>query len=290
MSLRVKYIRYQFGKNDAKRDAGLTTPAGVVRFDDLSYGPDAKWNRLDLYRPVGAEGKLPVIVSVHGGGWVYGDKELYQYYCMSLVKHGFAVVNFSYRLAPEHKFPAQIEDTDAVFRWVLEHADAYSLDTGHVFGVGDSAGAHLLALYTCACLDPAFASELSIRPPESFLPAALALNCGLYHVDWADKSSRGLAGELLSGRVTPEALKRISVLEHVREGFPPCLVMTCAGDFLEQAAPPLVERLKSLGVPVDYRYYGDSEHQLGHVFHCNMYLEEAAQCNRDECEYFRSFC
>lgn len=290
MSIRVKWIRHQFAKNDAKRDAGLTTPPDVERFDDLAYGPDKKWNKLDLYRPKGAEGKLPVIVSVHGGGWVYGDKELYQYYCMSLVKHGFAVVNFSYRLAPENKFPAQLEDVDGAIRWVLAHGDEYGLDTGHVFGVGDSAGAHLLALYTCACLDPAFAAEIPVCPPGGFLPTALALNCGMYHIAWEDSSSRGLAGELLPGKVTPEALRKISVLEHVGEGFPPSFVMTCAGDFLEQAAPPLTERLRALGVPVEYRYYGDSEHPLGHVFHCNMYLEEAGRCNKDECDFFRSFC
>lgn len=92
ISPRVLYIRHTFKRNDAKRDAGLVTPEYVRRFDDLSYGPDPKWNRLDVYRPRDAEGKLPVIVSVHGGGWVYGDKELYQHYCMSLVRHGFALL------------------------------------------------------------------------------------------------------------------------------------------------------------------------------------------------------
>lgn len=55
---------------------------------------------------------IPVIVSVHGGGWGYGDKERYQYYCMSLAQQGFAVVNFSYRLASKYKFPAPLEDTN----------------------------------------------------------------------------------------------------------------------------------------------------------------------------------
>ena len=63
-----------------------------------------KWQKLDVYRQKDATGKLPVIVSVHGGGWVYGDKERYQFYCMDLAERGFAVVNFSYRLAPEYKF------------------------------------------------------------------------------------------------------------------------------------------------------------------------------------------
>lgn len=86
--------------DDAKRDAGLTTPEDVRRFDNIRYGEHDR-HLLDVYRPKDADGKLP-IVSIHGGGWVYGDKELMQFYCMSLAEHGFAMVNFSYRIAPEY--------------------------------------------------------------------------------------------------------------------------------------------------------------------------------------------
>lgn len=120
--------------------AGLTTPEGIERFDDLCYGENAKWNRLDIYRPRGRKENLPVIASVHGGGWVYGDKEN-QYYCMSLAEQGYAVVNFSYRLAPKFKFPAPLEDTKAVFHWMMRNAEPYGLDTTRAFGVGDSGGA-----------------------------------------------------------------------------------------------------------------------------------------------------
>lgn len=93
---------------------------------------------------------LPAIVSVHGG-WVYGSKEVYQFYCMSLARRGFAVVNFSYRLAPKHKFPAPLEDANAVFHWVLAHAGEYGFDPERIFAVGDSAGANILRLYSAAC-------------------------------------------------------------------------------------------------------------------------------------------
>lgn len=64
--------------------------------------------------------------------------------------------------------------------------------------------------------------------------------------------------------------------------------MTGEGDFLAGQAPLLVNNLKSLGVEVDYRYYGDKDHVIGHVFHCNIRLPEAAACNSDECEFLRS--
>ena len=91
-------IRVQFGEMDRKRDEGLTTPSDILRFNDISYGSDFVWNKLDVYYKKGTSENLPVIVSVHGGGWVYGDKDVYQYYTMHLAQMGFTVVNFSYRL------------------------------------------------------------------------------------------------------------------------------------------------------------------------------------------------
>ena len=118
-------IRREFKKGDDIRDAGLTAPDDVIRYKDIAYGKDSAMQVLDVYRPKDTEGNLPVIVSVHGGGWVYGDKELYQYYCMSIAQRGFALVNFTYRLAPEYQFPAPMEDTNSVFAWILDNKDKY---------------------------------------------------------------------------------------------------------------------------------------------------------------------
>lgn len=79
-------VREMFAAGDTVRDAGLTTPEDVERFDDICYGNDLKWQVLDVYRPKKCKGeKLPVLINMHGGGWVYGDKERYQFYCMSLI-------------------------------------------------------------------------------------------------------------------------------------------------------------------------------------------------------------
>ena len=292
MSITSMLVRTVFRRGDEKRDAGLTTPADIVRYDDVVYGPDRRRNMLDVYRPKGAGGKLPVIVSVHGGAWVYGDKERYQYYCMSLAQHGFAVVNFTYRLAPKFKYPSQLEDTNSVFAWVLDNAERFGFDTEHVFGVGDSAGAHLLSLFCCLCTNPDYAAQYPFRAPAGFAPTAVALNCGVYEIRVESKKDRTarLMADLLPDRGTEEELRRISPIRHVTAAFPPAIVMTAEGDFLAEMAPPMVRKLESLGVPVTYKYYGDKDHVLCHVFHCNMYSEDAAACNRGECEFFRGFC
>ncbi len=293
MSERSDFIRKSFKEYDDVRDAGLTTPEDIVRFDDICYGEDARWQVLDVYRPKDKAGQLlPVIVSVHGGGWVYGDKERYQYYCMSLAQHGFAVVNYTYRLAPEFKFPSSMEDANLVFTWVMEHAKEYGFDTGHVFGVGDSAGAHQLSLYAAICSNPELAARFPFRVPEGFVPTAIALNCGVYAV-LRDKTTghleHGLLEEALPDGGTDDEIERINVVAHITESFPPTFYMTCTGDSLQSQAVILGQKLIEKQIPHEFHFYGDADHQLGHVFHCNMRLEEAARCNQEQCDYFRKF-
>lgn len=290
MSVISFVVRTMFRHSDEKRDAGCTTPDDIRRFDDLVYGPNYRWNCLDVYRPKDTNGPLPVIVSVHGGGWVYGDKERYQYYCMSLAQQGFAVINFTYRLAPEYKFPAPVEDTNLVFSWVLSHAEQYGLDPDNVFAVGDSAGAQLLALYSCICTNPEYAAEFALHPPAGFVPRAVALNCGVYQITKSAKKdvTSLLMADYLPGKGTKNELQQLSVLLHVTRAFPPAFVMTAEGDFLASQAKPMAERLLQLGVDAEYHYYGDKNHVLGHVFHCNIRSESAICCNKEECSFFRS--
>ena len=287
MSVAGRLFRHMCKRNDDKRDAGLTTPSDIRRFDDIHYGPDKKWNVLDVYRPKEAEGKLPVIVSVHGGGWVYGDKERYQYYCMSLAQRGFAVVNFSYRLAPEWKYPAGIEDTNAVFSWVLAHAAEYGLDAAHVFAVGDSAGAHMLAVYSCICTNPNYAKKYDFAPPTGFKPTAVGLNCGAYA--FRDDWQKSTVTDLLPGGGSAAEVSLISPIDHITPDFPPAFVMTSNDDFLKPQALPLVQKLMEKEVPCALRFYGDRDTRLFHVFHCDMRSVEGARCNDEQCAWFRRF-
>ena len=276
-------------KDDAIRDAGLTTPDDIQRFDNIFYGPDETRNYLDVYRPKEAKGKLPVIVSVHGGGWVYGDKELMQFYCMSLAQRGFAVVNFSYRMTPQHKHPVQLQDTNTVFGWILENGDEYGLDTDNIFALGDSVGANMLGLYCCACVDEKYANELGITTPKGFVPKAVALNSGLYRLVRGEEDLLdSLAEAYFKNGGTDEEYESIALANHVTPDFPPTFVMTALGDFLVPQAKPFYELLKSLGVDAEYHCYGEEGNELRHVFHIDMRLSEAHKCNDDECAYFMS--
>ena len=284
-------IRAMFAEGDKIRDEGLTTPDDIIRFDDIAYGEDKKWQVLDVYRPKGKEGKLPVIISVHGGGWVYGDKEVYQWYCMNLAQRGFAVVNFTYRLAPEYKFPASLEDTNSAVKWVLSHAEEYGLDTAHFFAVGDSAGAHNLSLYTAALTNPDYAENFTFELPEDFCFNAIALNCGAFRISLGgtEDLTTMLMADFLPGEGTDEELYLISCVNHITDKFPPVFVMTAVDDFLKAQPSVVIPKLVENDIPHISRFYGTKENRLGHVFHCNIKTEDARICNDEECAFFREF-
>ena len=293
-----RLIRHDFGSIDKRRDAGQTTPQDITRFDNILYGSDnrlKKWQLLDVYRPkaaVEADGslkRLPVIISVHGGGWVYGDKDRYQFYCMRLAQYGFAVVNFSYRLAPEAKFPASVQDTEAVFQWTCDNANQYGFDTSNFFAVGDSAGGHLLSLYTAALTNPEYRKNYPFIKEKAMTLKAVALNCGKYKLDESEPKFRLLRSGWLPNKGSDEEILMINAVAHVTGAFPPAFIMTCVGDFLRADSDLMKKALDEAGVVNEFHCYGNQDKPLWHVFHCDPKLEEAKLCNDAECAFFRSF-
>jgi acetyl esterase/lipase len=122
-------------------------PAGVRELRDIAYVEGGhERHKLDLYLPEKSEGPLPLIIWVHGGGWMNGSKDGCPPLRAGYVAQGYAVASINYRLSGHAVFPAQIEDCKAAIRWLRAHASDYSLDPQR-FGVwGSSAGGHLVAL------------------------------------------------------------------------------------------------------------------------------------------------
>ena len=284
---------------DDLRDAGLTIPADILRYTDLDYyGDGLKWHLLDIYRPADAKGKLPVIFDIHGGGWVYGDKDRYQYYCMDLARRDFAVINFSYRLAPDFKFPAQLEDINRAAAFVAENAKTYGLDLDNVFGMGDSAGAHMLGIYANILTNPDYAAAFNFKADPRFAFKAIALNCGCYDIEAeGSEQSMELMTDLLPGGPVKEALNRINVCMHMTDQFPPTYVMTATGDFLKPQMALLTQKLTQYDIPHISRFFTacerkadrHREEELGHVFHLNIRKKEACILNDAECDFFKAY-
>ena len=292
MSLTSHIVRTLFTIGDLTRDLGWVPPTDVEAIENVSYGSCDKWHLLDLYRPKDAEGKLPVLLNIHGGAWVYGDKKVYAPYGMYLATQGFAVVNASYRLAPKHTFPAPLEDVGAMVEWVVDHAEDYSLDLSNLFFVGDSAGAHLATAYTAVQLNEAYANSFpGIKVDARFVPKGLLLNCGVFdmEVEWK-RQGRALTPiltDLIGEKPTIEDVKQMSPAQYITSGFPPVHLTTSNGDFLRKHSYRLKEVLEKKGVEVVFKEYGEKKKPQGHVFHLNLKNKVGQECNADQLEFVK---
>ncbi|MCR5545345.1 MAG: alpha/beta hydrolase [Lachnospiraceae bacterium] len=300
MSLSGFMFRVMAGRSDKRRDSSLTAPEDVTAICDINYANNKDiYNTLDIYFPKDVTDTLPVIVSYHGGGYVYGTKEIYKYYGMFLAQQGFVFVNFNYHLAPKAKFPTQLTEANLVFQWIVANGSKYHMDLNNVFLVGDSAGAQMASQYAAIVTNPDYASLFPFQIPSGFTLRAIALNCGMYetNVSEVEKSNRftkdlfhDYFGKNPTESYGKDFLKMIDVLGHITSDFPPTYVMTSEYDFLKENALPLHDFLKSKNIPCEYKCYGDpSKEYMGHVCHVNMNLEEAKEINLDECNFFRNY-
>lgn len=284
------YLDYRssFLKGDTERDRGLATPDDITREDNIRYAGH-KDNVMDIYYPKGTEGLNPAIVSVHGGAWVSGSKETYQYYCMSLAQRGFTVVNCSYRLAPETVFPGSIEDINKVFTWIMANGREHHIDTGNLFAVSDSSGAQITSQYAAILTNPGFAALFPFSAPEGLKLRAIALNCGVYDAKTYLLADSDAPIHYYVQDMSEANLEAMNTTKYITSSYPPSFIITANRDFLRKNAEPMHELLKSLGVPSELRVYGTDEKMLGHVFHLDIRNDTAVSCSDEECAFFRSY-
>ena len=122
-------------------------PEGVKTFHDISYVTNGHAHqKLDLYIPEKADGPTPIVVWIHGGGWVDGDKAGCPPLNAGYINRGYAAASLNYRVSGDAIYPAQIEDCKAAIRWLRAHAKEYNLDPTRIGVWGASAGGHLVAL------------------------------------------------------------------------------------------------------------------------------------------------
>lgn len=288
MSLTSFMFRINATHTDRKRDSIIPFPSGIAQINDISYGPHGKSNLLDVYYPEKAD-CCPVIINIHGGGFVYGDKELYKRYSMDLARRGFTVININYRLAPRWKFPAPLEDINNVLHWLSREHDRHHADIDHIFMVGDSAGAQLASQYAAMLSNPDYMALFGLKHP-SIRISAVGLNCGLYDIKMVATSQRkGLELDYL-GRKIQNDDPRLAVMDAITPSYPPAHITTACHDFLRPMAQPMYDHLTAKGIPCRLDLYGSEEDQsIGHVFHINILNPEAIQCNDQQCDFFRQY-
>lgn len=203
--------------------------ARAVVYRDLEYArAEEKSLLLDLYYPKTADGPVPVVVWVHGGGWKNGSKDR----CPAswLVEHEYAVASINYRLIDEAQWPAQIDDCRAAIRWLRTNAEGFQLDPDRIAAWGGSAGGHLVALL--GTLDAPSDEIASSRvqavcdwhgPTDLLTMPPNVLGNGRTLEDIANSNGARLLGKPV--RDVPELAKQASALYHVSADDPPFLIM-----------------------------------------------------------------
>lgn len=273
--------------SDYKRDREIPLPSGVTECRNISYGSHGKWNLLDVYYPDGTTAPLPTIVSIHGGGYVYGTKEIYRRYGMDMARRGFTFVNFNYRLAPKWHFPTPLWDTNSVMSWICKNADRYHMDPDRIILVGDSAGAQLASQYAAIATSKAYADTFRMNVPEITI-RALGLNCGMYNPRaFLGSGASGVAKDYMGGKADLTD-PRLRILEAICPGYPAAHITTSHHDFLKDHAKPMYDFLTERGIRCRLDCYGSPEDKtVGHVFHVTITHPEAVRCNDDAATFFK---
>jgi acetyl esterase len=227
-----------------------------------SFGPIP----LRLYRPagVGDSRRLPALVFFHGGGWVIGDLETHDVVCRQITADaGISVIAVDYRVAPEHKFPAAVDDAWAATRWIAAHASDLGIDAERLAVGGDSAGGNLAAVVALLARDaggPRIGLQMLIYPVTDLASESQS------YTDLADgymltrDSMRWFRAQYLT-KEEDAADWRVSPLRAPSlTGLPPALVITAGYDPLRDEGEAYARRLRKAGVSVDAVCFGGMIH------------------------------
>lgn len=223
--------------------------AGIARkWLDVPYGTKSPAQALDIYLPAEGDGPFPVYVFVHGGAFLFGDKQDVQFlHAVDGINHGYAVVSVNYRLVPELLLPGAIYDIKAAIRFLRAHATEYLLNTERIAIGGNSAGAYF-ATFVAATQDlPGFDGPDPENAGVSSEVSALVAQCGLYDAlalavppEVEAAAPEAGPGEIPVNLMTmaiganawtiPESTRLLSPLMYITETFPETLVQVGSAD------------------------------------------------------------
>ncbi len=270
------------------------TPTDVANRPSTSFGPHSDRTvsdirfalvegfrplRLDLHLPRDASAPFPVVVSIHGGGWLLGSNKIDSDDTVSiaalwesLLANGIAVASVQYRLSGEAPFPAQLHDVKAAVRWLRAFGGEFGIDSGRIAAFGDSAGAHLALLLAVTGGMPELEGAVGVRDGASDIVSAVSwygptelesLSSEIY--DWWTDDS--MASRLLGAdfRTSLDLARAASPITYVSASSAPILLQHGELDDLVpyQQAPLLAERYRSFAVEAEAQVIPDAGHGFG---------------------------
>jgi acetyl esterase len=263
---------HQLSPKDARqmfretRPASTPTPPAIGAVRDLTADGPLGPIPLRLYRPGGVPATTPLgaLVFFHGGGWVIGDLETHDALCRQLTaESGVSVVSVDYRLAPEHKFPAAVDDAWAATRWVVAHAGELGIDANRLSVGGDSAGGTLAAVVALQARDeraPSIALQVLLYPVTDVAGETRSYR------DFAEghlltrESMRWFIAHYLKAPDQAADWRASPLRARSFAGLAPALIVTAGFDPLRDEGEAYAQRLREADVRVDAICYGGMIH------------------------------
>ena len=259
-----------------RRDRLRATPLGRWIFGPLASGVttversvtvNGSGQRLLIHRPAGATGQLPVVVNFHGGGWCLGAPEQSAWLASHVAAAtGALVFSPSYRLAPEHPYPAAVDDAWALLEWVVEHAEPLGGDPDRVAVMGDSAGGNLAAVAALMARDEGGVFGRPIRAQVLIYPAVEMYERYPSEEEFAQapvltQKQMHAFGRLYMGeRYGDEDWQASPLRAASHEGLPPALIVLAGHDPLRDHGLRYATALRRAGVDVSVRDHGPGVH------------------------------
>jgi acetyl esterase len=234
--------------------------------NDLHLAASSSGLALRLFANPDGAGR-PLLVYMHGGGWVFGDLDTHTPVCRRLsARSGCSVVSVDYRLAPEHPFPAAQDDCLDALAWIAAHPTKLGPNNGSLVLAGDSAGGNLAA---CLCLEapetlrsrlrgavliyPVVDHYSAGRPSYEEMAKGHTLTRSLMHWFWDSYLAGCAADDSRVQRAMPLRANDVSAL-------PPTFLATAEYDPLRDEGVAFARKLESAGVPLEYHHFENAAH------------------------------
>ena len=264
----------------------VSTPVAAVE-ERLVPGPAGDLP-VRVYTPEG-RGPCPLVVFFHGGGWVLGDLDTHDPFCRALCAGADClVVSVGYRLAPEHRFPAAVDDALAAARWVAEHAVEVGGDPARIAVAGDSAGGNLAAVTALRLRDeggPVLRGQLLIYPALGYhMPPTTSYIENAEGYGLTREAARWFWEQYLADKSQAANPHVAPLLAPDLSGLPPALVITAEYDVLRDEGERYVELLRASGVEARPARYDGVHHRFAEMIGI---LDQAEQAREEMCAWLR---
>jgi acetyl esterase len=279
-------IRHAFAENAAEVAASIEplVPKDISAQRALSYAPDDPDALFDVFMPAGAQGPLPAVIWVHGGGFIGGSRTDISGYLQVLAARGFVTVAIDYSLAPGARFPTPLRQTNAALTHILTNAGRFNIDPRRIFLAGDSAGAQIVAQTALIISDADYARRMAIEPGLARDSVrGLLLYCGGPYdpatINFSGPFTdfmRTVVWSYIGTRDPRDArIGQMAVTPYVTAAYPPVFISVGNADPLESQSRALAEALRAKGVEVDALFFpADHQPPLEHEY--QMLLATAA--------------